>query len=187
MPDAPAASADVPEPDIRQLLREPDRLTLVVQPIVALHRAEVVGYEALSRFRLERPIGPDRVFMAAARQGVAAELEAMVIERGFGLADRLPDNCFLFPVAERRPRAADHELRAGHHRGARRDHRVGVRAHRAQCHRAPGRGDRGGELAGRLDAWLLAEGIETPAELRVLRQLGVPLGQGYFLARPGTP
>ncbi|HEX4339974.1 MAG TPA: EAL domain-containing protein [Polyangiaceae bacterium] len=44
-----------------------------------------------------------------------------------------------------------------------------------------------GELAGRLDAWLLAEGIETESELRVLRQLGVPLAQGYFLAKPGTP
>ena len=44
-----------------------------------------------------------------------------------------------------------------------------------------------GELAGRLDAWLLAEGIETESELRVLRQLGVPLAQGYFLARPAPP
>lgn len=44
-----------------------------------------------------------------------------------------------------------------------------------------------GELAGRLDAWLLAEGIETAAELQCLHQLGVPLGQGYFLARPMPP
>lgn len=44
-----------------------------------------------------------------------------------------------------------------------------------------------GELAGRLDAWLLAEGIETESELRVLRHLGVPLAQGYFLARPAPP
>lgn len=42
-----------------------------------------------------------------------------------------------------------------------------------------------GELAGRLDAWVLAEGIETDAELAALHQLGVPLGQGYFLGRPG--
>jgi EAL domain-containing protein (putative c-di-GMP-specific phosphodiesterase class I) len=42
-----------------------------------------------------------------------------------------------------------------------------------------------GTLAGRLDAWLLAEGIETGEELDALIGLGVPLAQGYFLARPG--
>ncbi|MET0595536.1 MAG: EAL domain-containing protein [Polyangiaceae bacterium] len=44
-----------------------------------------------------------------------------------------------------------------------------------------------GELAARLDAWILAEGIETELELRALCQFGVPLGQGYFLARPHPP
>ena len=32
---------------------------------------------------------------------------------------------------------------------------------------------------------IVAEGIETAAELETLRQLGVPWGQGYLLARPG--
>lgn len=41
-----------------------------------------------------------------------------------------------------------------------------------------------GALAGRLDAWLLAEGVETAGELEALLTLGVPLGQGYFLGRP---
>ena len=41
-----------------------------------------------------------------------------------------------------------------------------------------------GELAGRLDAWIVAEGIETEPELNAIAQLGVPLGQGYALARP---
>lgn len=41
-----------------------------------------------------------------------------------------------------------------------------------------------GGLAGRLDAWLLAEGIENEAELETLAGLGVPLAQGYLLARP---
>ncbi|MEO8799302.1 MAG: EAL domain-containing protein, partial [Polyangiaceae bacterium] len=44
-----------------------------------------------------------------------------------------------------------------------------------------------GELAGRLDAWVLAEGIETEPELNALLQLEVPLGQGYFLAKPEPP
>jgi EAL domain-containing protein (putative c-di-GMP-specific phosphodiesterase class I) len=40
-----------------------------------------------------------------------------------------------------------------------------------------------GDLAGRLDAWLLAEGIE----LLTLSRLGVPLGQDYYLGKPAPP
>lgn len=35
-----------------------------------------------------------------------------------------------------------------------------------------------------LDIMVLAEGVETEAELAVLRAAGVPLVQGYYLARP---
>ena len=42
-----------------------------------------------------------------------------------------------------------------------------------------------GTLGGRLDAWLVGEGVETRAELDTLVRLGVPLLQGYHLARPG--
>ena len=42
-----------------------------------------------------------------------------------------------------------------------------------------------GTYAGRLDAWLLAEGVETANELSALVRLGVPLGQGFHLGRPG--
>jgi len=41
-----------------------------------------------------------------------------------------------------------------------------------------------GEFAGRIDAWLLAEGIETQAELAAFAKLGVPLAQGWLLGRP---
>jgi EAL domain-containing protein (putative c-di-GMP-specific phosphodiesterase class I) len=41
-----------------------------------------------------------------------------------------------------------------------------------------------GGFTSRIDAWLVAEGIEQPAELSRLLQLGVPLAQGYFLGRP---
>lgn len=41
-----------------------------------------------------------------------------------------------------------------------------------------------GVLAGRLDAWIIAEGVEREAELSRLIELGVPLAQGYGLARP---
>lgn len=37
----------------------------------------------------------------------------------------------------------------------------------------------------KMDTQVIAEGIETRDELEALRRLGVPLGQGYFLGRPG--
>ncbi|WP_166486436.1 EAL domain-containing protein [Blastococcus saxobsidens] len=43
-----------------------------------------------------------------------------------------------------------------------------------------------GEFAGRIDARLLAEGVETPAELAAFARLGVPLAQGWLLGRPAT-
>jgi EAL domain-containing protein (putative c-di-GMP-specific phosphodiesterase class I) len=41
-------------------------------------------------------------------------------------------------------------------------------------------------FAREVSATVIAEGIETEAELEVLRGLGVTLGQGYYLARPQT-
>lgn len=41
-----------------------------------------------------------------------------------------------------------------------------------------------GAFADRIDAWVLAEGVERVPELDVLMRLGVPLAQGYLLARP---
>jgi len=42
-----------------------------------------------------------------------------------------------------------------------------------------------GSYSGRLDAWLLVEGVERMEELAAFVRLGVPLAQGYLLARPG--
>jgi EAL domain-containing protein (putative c-di-GMP-specific phosphodiesterase class I) len=44
-----------------------------------------------------------------------------------------------------------------------------------------------GIFAGRIDAWLLAEGIERPGEMEAMAALHVPLGQGYHLGRPAEP
>jgi EAL domain-containing protein (putative c-di-GMP-specific phosphodiesterase class I) len=41
-----------------------------------------------------------------------------------------------------------------------------------------------GAMADRIDAWVLAEGVERTSELDVLMRMGVPLVQGYLLARP---
>jgi len=43
-----------------------------------------------------------------------------------------------------------------------------------------------GAFTSRIDAWLLAEGIETPGELATFARLGVPLAQGWLFGRP-TP
>ena len=44
-----------------------------------------------------------------------------------------------------------------------------------------------GRIAEAIDAVVVAEGIETPDDLAVLRDLGLRYGQGYFMARPGAP
>jgi EAL domain-containing protein (putative c-di-GMP-specific phosphodiesterase class I) len=44
-----------------------------------------------------------------------------------------------------------------------------------------------GMFAGRIDAWLLAEGVERQGELDALAALDVPLAQGYHLGRPELP
>ncbi len=44
-----------------------------------------------------------------------------------------------------------------------------------------------GALADRLDAWVVAEGVEDTAQLSRLIELGVPLVQGYYLGRPVPP
>ncbi|MEO5778840.1 MAG: EAL domain-containing protein [Arthrobacter oryzae] len=47
-------------------------------------------------------------------------------------------------------------------------------------------GDAMAGFAGKLGATLIAEGIETRAELTTVRSLGMTTGQGYFLGRPTT-
>jgi len=44
-----------------------------------------------------------------------------------------------------------------------------------------------GVFANRLDAWVIAEGVETVGEASRCRALGIPLAQGWFYARPGPP
>lgn len=41
-------------------------------------------------------------------------------------------------------------------------------------------------LAQRMNSQVIAEGVETVEELKMLLDLGVPLGQGYLIAKPGS-
>jgi EAL domain-containing protein (putative c-di-GMP-specific phosphodiesterase class I) len=42
------------------------------------------------------------------------------------------------------------------------------------------------DLAGRWGASVIAEGLETVGQLRAVRELGMPAGQGYLLGRPNA-
>lgn len=228
--------------DIGRILADESALTLAAQPIVDLRRAVVVGYELLSRFKLETPLAPDFVFAEATRRGLGEELEALVVGRALELAQRVPANCFttinvdpahlisprvsavierhgalggiVFELTEHRAiddlPAVLHACELLRKRGAliavddagsgysglrqilelrpqilKVDRELVSNLHEDDAKRALIQ--MLGELAGRLDAWLLAEGVELEAELSLLRQLGVPLAQGYFLGRPAPP
>jgi EAL domain-containing protein (putative c-di-GMP-specific phosphodiesterase class I) len=227
--------------DVGALLENPERVRLVAQPLVDLRRGQIVGYETLTRFDLEVPAGPDKVFMQAAQQGLGDKLEALVLGKALRLSESLPPNCFLSINVDPECLISDavqavlrdsplqgRVFELTEHRQVRDMTRV-LRAISELRHRGAvvamddaGSGYSGlkqllalrpqlikldreliagidtdevkralvqmlGEFASRLDAWVLAEGIETEGELRALCQLGVPLGQGYFLARPAVP
>ena len=42
------------------------------------------------------------------------------------------------------------------------------------------------DLAARWGAMVIAEGLETPAQLRLIRSLPIAAAQGYLLGRPAT-
>ena len=44
-----------------------------------------------------------------------------------------------------------------------------------------------GDLADRLDAWVVAEGVEDEATLEMLQRLGCDVTQGFLHARPMPP
>lgn len=223
------------------VLRHPERLRLVFQPIVALREASIVGYEALARFDGPTELTPDRWFAAADRLGCGAELEAIVVRRCLELRTTLPPDCFLSlnlsPHLLADPEIADLLLGAGdlrplvlelteHERAelgplvSLRDRltrqgalialddagsgysglqaMAALRPHLVKLDRslvADAQDDEVklalaellGQFAGRLDAWLLAEGVETWPELEAFLRLGTPLAQGFLLGRPAEP
>jgi PAS domain S-box-containing protein len=82
---------------IVQVLATPTLLVPHYQPILALTERQVVGYEALARFRLI-PVRPPNIWFAeAAAVGLGAELQALAIERARAVAREagLPLGTFL--------------------------------------------------------------------------------------------
>jgi EAL domain-containing protein (putative c-di-GMP-specific phosphodiesterase class I) len=65
----------------------------VFQPMVALYKAEVVGYEALTRF--DDGIPPDHRFATASALGIGAELELATIATAVAAASQLPLGRFI--------------------------------------------------------------------------------------------
>jgi len=224
------------------VLAEAASLELVFQPIVSLHDAVIVGYEALSRFDGPPGLTPDLWFAAADRQKRGAELEAIVVQRCLALRTLLPPDCFLTvnvsphlltesalgdlllasgdlrplvleltehqAVADPRPLIAlRNELASRGALLALDDAGSGYSGLQQMAQFRPDiiKLDRAlvagadqdevklalaellGEFGGRIDAWLLAEGIETWGELEAFQRLRVPLGQGFLLGRPAPP
>jgi EAL domain-containing protein (putative c-di-GMP-specific phosphodiesterase class I) len=225
---------------IERVLADPGRhLSLAYQPVVDLQRGAVVGYEALARFDGPPSAPPDRWFAAAAGEGLAAQLEAAVLEQALPTRLELPPDCFLSVnispnlVLDRMVQRVlteagdlpgvvleltEHD-RIDDYGGLRRalgrlrssgvdvamddagagyaglSSLIALRPDLVKLDRSLIAGidldpvkrelvELLGSMAGRMDAWVLAEGIEREEELDTLVRLGVPLGQGFLLGRP---
>jgi diguanylate cyclase (GGDEF)-like protein/PAS domain S-box-containing protein len=77
--DAWFARNDEQRAEIEAVLRDPDAIRIVFQPIMDLRTGRVGGYESLSRFTGEPRRGPDQWFAQAHRCGLGYELEAHAI------------------------------------------------------------------------------------------------------------
>jgi EAL domain-containing protein (putative c-di-GMP-specific phosphodiesterase class I) len=76
------------ENEVAGLLRRPEALRCVYQPVVDLHTGECAGYEALTRVADWPARSPQPWFSAAARSGLAGQLEAAALANAFrGRAD----------------------------------------------------------------------------------------------------
>lgn len=162
----------------------------VFQPIVELHSRVVVGYEALTRFA--DGTRPDAVFAEATRCGLALELEVATLEAVLEASGSLPASAWLNLNVSAELVLAGDDAGAGfaslrHILELRPDYVKLDRGIVQQIHRDPARQALVAGMvhfAGKTGAVLVAEGVETEAEARQLRQLGVALAQGYRLGRP---
>ena len=225
--------------EVVAVMQDPEGLTPVFQPLVALATGQVSGYEALTRFKQPPKRFPDQWFNLAARVGLGGALEAHAIKKALDVPNR-PAGTYLSlnlsPSTLRAPEVqevlpedltglvievTEHELAADDAALAtdladvrRRGARVAVddagagyaglqqlmrvapdlikldRSLVQNIHEDPAKQalvDSFVRFGRRTGAQVVAEGIETEEELRVLADLDVTYGQGYFLAKPGPP
>ncbi len=94
--DPISASAGT-EPEIAAIRAAfaPGALSVVHQPIIELSGGEILGVEALARFRPPPNRPPDRWFDAAQRVGRRVELECLAITLACRTLAQLPADCFL--------------------------------------------------------------------------------------------
>lgn len=74
---------------------QPGALSIVYQPIVNAAQKRVVGFEALSRFKVEPQRTPDLWFAEAASIGRSVELETLAIRHALRALDQLPAGSYL--------------------------------------------------------------------------------------------
>lgn len=92
-----SAADDEARRRIRELLASPERFQPVFQPIVELATGRIAGYELLARFAPDISASPGPWFAAAARAGLAGQLEALPVARARQLVEeeQLPPGSFL--------------------------------------------------------------------------------------------
>jgi EAL domain-containing protein (putative c-di-GMP-specific phosphodiesterase class I) len=223
---------------ILELLREPETISTVFQPIVSLADGATLGFESLSRFRAEPARPPDKWIAEAHAVGLGLEIEVECVRRALALRSTIPGDAYLSvnmsPDAILTPEMeaalgdgvldglvieiTEHDAVGDYARLAARladlrgrgarvaidDAGAGHASMRHVTQLSPDyiKIDRSlihdihvdhakralvrsmVSLEEDLGAKVVAEGIERTEELRTLRELGVPLGQGYLLARP---
>jgi EAL domain-containing protein (putative c-di-GMP-specific phosphodiesterase class I)/DNA-binding NarL/FixJ family response regulator len=85
---------------------EGEGLEMVFQPIVDLGRGDIVGYEALARFRGGSETSPEVLFAEAEGMGLGLELELATVRSALGHLELLPASCFLSVNASPRTAAS---------------------------------------------------------------------------------
>lgn len=83
------------EEQIARLLRRPENLRSVYQPIVDLRSGDCVGYEALTRVAEWPARSPQPWFQAASKTGLSAQLEAAALMTALRGRAKLPADRFL--------------------------------------------------------------------------------------------
>ncbi len=105
MDDGPAVGAGDPVPtwpdpagwedQLARLLRRPENLRSVYQPVVDMRTGECAGFEALTRVAEWPAQSPQPWFQAALRSGLAAQLEAAALVTSLRSRADLPSGTFL--------------------------------------------------------------------------------------------